>query len=175
MSNPYHRESGLTSSGPSFTHCFCSHRSSYNFQRWSVRWKWSLPSLDTAYLATDKFGNVIIKLSCIGLWAIICALVLACLTIIILNWKADVDIKDSITVKGSYLSFLPIFNTASEVGYGSVIASLAGFIILRDFLVGIALTIRLISEAIVINVLAGITGSASGGLKYCRKYYGGNL
>lgn len=121
-----------------------------------------LPSLDTAYLATDKFGNVSLN-SVVGLWAIICALVLACLTIIILNWKAIVNIKDSIQ-QGVSSSFLPIFNTASEVGYGSVIASLAGFIILRDFLVGIAPDNPLISEAIVINVLAGITGSASGGL-----------
>lgn len=121
-----------------------------------------LPTLDTAYLATDKFGNISLN-SVIGLWAIICALVLACVTIIILNWKYFKDIKDTIQ-QGVSSSFLPIFNTASEVGYGSVIASLAGFIILRDFLVGIAPNNPLISEAIVINVLAGITGSASGGL-----------
>lgn len=121
-----------------------------------------LPMLDTTYLATDKFGNTSLN-SVVGLWAIICALVLACLTIIVLNWKAIVDIKDTIQ-QGVSSSFLPIFNTASEVGYGSVIASLAGFIILRDFLVGIAPNNPLISEAIVINVLAGITGSASGGL-----------
>lgn len=121
-----------------------------------------LPTLDTAYLATDKFGNISLN-SVIGLWAIICALVLACVTIIMLNWKHFKDIKDTIQ-QGVSSSFLPIFNTASEVGYGSVIASLAGFIILRDFLVGIAPSNPLISEAIVINVLAGITGSASGGL-----------
>lgn len=121
-----------------------------------------LPSLNTAYLATDQFGNTSLN-SVIGLWAIICALVLACLSIIVLNWKSIVDIKNSIQ-QGVSSSFLPIFNTASEVGYGSVIASLAGFIILRDFLVGIAPNNPLISEAIVINVLAGITGSASGGL-----------
>lgn len=121
-----------------------------------------LPTLDTTYLATDKFGNISLN-SVIGLWAIICALVLACVTIIILNWKYFKDIKDTIQ-QGVSSSFLPIFNTASEVGYGSVIASLAGFIILRDFLVGIAPNNPLISEAIVINVLAGITGSASGGL-----------
>ena len=121
-----------------------------------------LPTLDTAYLATDKFGNISLN-SVIGLWAIICALVLAFVTIIILNWKYFKDIKDTIQ-QGVSSSFLPIFNTASEVGYGSVIASLAGFIILRDFLVGIAPNNPLISEAIVINVLAGITGSASGGL-----------
>lgn len=124
--------------------------------------KWILPSLDTAYLATDKFGHASLS-SVIGLWAIICALVLACLTIIVLNWQRIANIKDSLQ-QGVSSSFLPIFNTASEVGYGSVIASLAGFIILRDFLIGLAPSNPLISEAIVINVLAGITGSASGGL-----------
>ncbi len=120
------------------------------------------PSMNTAYLATDKFGNTSLS-SVIGLWAIVCALVLACIAIIILNWKNITDIRDSIQ-QGVSSSFLPIFNTASEVGYGSVIASLAGFLILRDFLVGLSPNNPLISEAIVINVLAGITGSASGGL-----------
>lgn len=120
------------------------------------------PSMNTAYLATDKFGNTSLS-AVVGLWAIVCALVLACIAIIILNWKNMNDIRNSIQ-QGVSSSFLPIFNTASEVGYGSVIASLAGFIILRDFLVGIAPNNPLISEAIVINVLAGITGSASGGL-----------
>lgn len=124
--------------------------------------KFILPGLDSAYLATDKFGNTSLN-SVVGLWAIICALVLACLTLVVINWKYIADIKDSIQ-QGVSSSFLPIFNTASEVGYGSVIASLAGFLILRDFLVGIAPSNPLISEAIVINVLAGITGSASGGL-----------
>lgn len=150
----------LTTSGPSLTVAFAPILVVIITNL--VLTKIILPSLDTAYLATDKFGNVSLN-SVVGLWAIICALVLACLTIIILNWKAIVNIKDSIQ-QGVSSSFLPIFNTASEVGYGSVIASLAGFIILRDFLVGIAPDNPLISEAIVINVLAGITGSASGGL-----------
>ncbi|MGK8804299.1 GntP family permease [Acinetobacter pittii] len=121
-----------------------------------------LPNLDNTYLATAKYGNVSLS-SVLGLWAIICALVLACLIIILLNWHRLNNLKGSIQ-QGVSSSFLPIFNTASEVGYGSVIASLAGFLILRDFLVGLAPNSPLISEAIVINVLAGITGSASGGL-----------
>ena len=153
-------DGALTTSGPSLTIAFAPILVVIITNL--VLTKIILPSLDTAYLATDKFGNVSLN-SVVGLWAIICALVLACLTIIILNWKAIVNIKDSIQ-QGVSSSFLPIFNTASEVGYGSVIASLAGFIILRDFLVGIAPDNPLISEAIVINVLAGITGSASGGL-----------
>lgn len=161
-------DGALTTSGPSLTIAFAPILVVIITNL--VLTKIILPSLDTAYLATDKFGNVSLN-SVVGLWAIICALVLACLTIIILNWKAIVNIKDSIQ-QGVSSSFLPIFNTASEVGYGSVIASLAGFIILRDFLVGIAPDNPLISEAIVINVLAGITGSASGGLSIALNIMG---
>ena len=38
------------------------------------------------------------------------------------------------------------------------------FLVVRDFLVGLSPSNPLISEAVVVNVLAGITGSASGGL-----------
>lgn len=164
----HQRESGLTSSSPSLLIAFAPILVVIVSNL--LLTKVILPSLDTAYLSTDQFGNTSLS-SVIGLWAIICALVLACLSIIVLNWKAFVDIKDSIQ-QGVSSSFLPIFNTASEVGYGSVIASLAGFIILRDFLIGIAPNNPLISEAIVINVLAGITGSASGGLSIALKTMG---
>ncbi|MBK5647438.1 MAG: GntP family permease, partial [Acinetobacter sp.] len=90
------------------------------------------PSMDTSYLATAQFGHTNLN-SVIGLWSIITALVIACIAIIALNWKRINDIRDSIQ-NGVSSSFLPIFNTASEVGYGSVIASLAGFVILKDFL-----------------------------------------
>ena len=59
---------------------------------------------------------------------------------------------------------LPIFNTASEVGYGATIAALSSFARIRDSLLGLAPEYPLISEAVSINILAGITGSASGGL-----------
>lgn len=61
-------------------------------------------------------------------------------------------------------ALLPTFNTGSEVGFGSVIASLAGFAPIKAFVIGIAPHSPLISEALSINLLAGITGSASGGL-----------
>jgi len=65
---------------------------------------------------------------------------------------------------GAIGSLLPIFNTASQVGYGAVIASLAAFVLVRDFVVGIAPDTPTISLAIAVNALAGITGSASGGM-----------
>lgn len=124
--------------------------------------KFLFPALDTSYLAADKFGAV--TLSAVnGLWSITCALFFSCLLILAIGWKRFANVKETLQ-QGVSSSFLPIFNTASEVGYGSVIAALAGFVIIRDFLIGLAPNNPLISEAIVINVLAGITGSASGGL-----------
>ena len=124
--------------------------------------KYLLPLLDTTYLSDAKYGATAFN-SVLGTWAIICALVLACLVLIISNWTRWKDLKTTIN-KGTLGSLLPIFNTASEVGYGSVIASLGAFLVVRDFLVGLSPSNPLISEAVVVNVLAGITGSASGGL-----------
>ncbi|MEI9985989.1 MAG: hypothetical protein WDN69_24060 [Aliidongia sp.] len=53
-------------------------------------------------------------------------------------------------------------NTASEYGFGSVIAALPGFLLLKQSLA--AIPNPLINEAISVTSLAGITGSASGGL-----------
>lgn len=124
--------------------------------------KFMLPMMDTAYLADKKFGGV--NLSAVaGLWAIIVALAAGCLLLVFANWKYWRNLKKSVN-DGAMGSLLPIFNTASEVGYGTVIATLAGFVILRDFMLGLSPNNPLISEAIVINVMAGITGSASGGM-----------
>ena len=53
-------------------------------------------------------------------------------------------------------------NTASEYGFGAVIAALPGFLVVADALK--AIPHPLINEAITVTSLAGITGSASGGL-----------
>jgi H+/gluconate symporter-like permease len=56
-------------------------------------------------------------------------------------------------------------NTASEVGYGNVIAALPGFKSISAFLLGIKFGVTpLWSEAVSVTTLAGITGSASGGM-----------
>ena len=59
-------------------------------------------------------------------------------------------------------SLLASINTASEYGYGAVIAALPGFLIIADALRTIPNP--LINEAITVTTLAGIVGSASGGL-----------
>jgi len=66
---------------------------------------------------------------------------------------------------GAIGSLLAIMNTASEVGYGNVVAALPGFKSISGFLMGIKVGgSPLVSEAVTVTTLAGITGSASGGM-----------
>jgi H+/gluconate symporter-like permease len=65
---------------------------------------------------------------------------------------------------GANASLQPIFNTASLVGFGAVIASLGAFLVIRDGVVSLGGENPLISLAISVNILAGMTGSASGGM-----------
>ncbi|MGO2507252.1 GntP family permease [Psychrobacter glacincola] len=134
--------------------------------------KWLLPSMDNSYLATEEFGAVPLS-KVLGIWAIVIALVVSCGAMILLNWKRWKDLKESLS-EGALGSLLPIFNTASEVGYGSVIATLTGFIIVKEFLLGLSPENPLISEAVFVNVMAGITGSASGGLSIALNTMGDN-
>ncbi|MFC7610295.1 GntP family permease [Teichococcus aestuarii] len=120
------------------------------------------PRLDLGYLAQQVYGNVSPS-AVIGTWALIVALVGAILTVLVLQRRHLRDAQKTLN-EGTMGSMLPIFNTASEVGYGAVIASLAAFVLVRDFVVGIAPDTPTISLAIAVNALAGITGSASGGL-----------
>jgi len=67
---------------------------------------------------------------------------------------------------------MPVFNTACEFGYGSTIKALAGFTMIQNFVTGIAPGNPLISQAVAVNALAGITGSASGGLSIALNVLG---
>ena len=131
-----------------------------------------IPMWNNSYLADEQFGGIALS-SVIGIWAIILSLFLACLFVIALNFKRIGSVTDSLN-KGAMGSLLPIFNTASEVGYGSVIATLAGFAVIKQYLMGISPGNPLISEAIMVNVLAGVTGSASGGLGIALEIMGEN-
>ena len=59
-------------------------------------------------------------------------------------------------------ALLASMNTASEYGFGAVIAALPGFLVVANALT--AIPNPLINEAITVTSLAGITGSASGGM-----------
>lgn len=129
-----------------------------------------LPAVDTSYLAKPEYGGLQDAKSLIGIWSIIVALGAAILLLIALHWRRWMDLKQSVN-EGAFGSMLPILNTAAEVGYGTVIASLAGFVVIRDLVLGVSSN-PLISEAVAVNILAGITGSASGGMSIALKTLG---
>ena len=130
-----------------------------------------IPNWQTYFLNEAKFGGVSLN-SVKGLWAIIISLTLSIVFILITMRKNNTSMLESIN-HGTMGSLLPIFNTSSEVGYGAVIASLASFSLLKNAVMSIAPSNPLISEAIAINALAGITGSASGGMSIGLEVLGG--
>jgi H+/gluconate symporter-like permease len=121
--------------------------------------KYYFATYDGAYLEAAPFNTKLASVK--GMWSLIVSLVVAIIATIVLNYKRF-NIKESVN-KGAYGSMLAILNTASEVGYGNVIKTLGAFAIVQAFILGISDN-PLISEAISVNVLAGITGSASGGM-----------
>ncbi|MBD2801936.1 GntP family permease [Xenorhabdus sp. M] len=129
-----------------------------------------IPLMNTEYLSEVRYGQTKLH-HVLGLWSIIGALVISCLSIIVLNWSRWKNLKDTLN-KGTIGALLPIFNTASEVGYGAVIASLAAFSVISHFLLNISASNVLISESIVISMLVGATGSASGGLSIALSMMG---
>ncbi|PJX15558.1 citrate transporter [Halomonas sp. 141] len=126
------------------------------------------PAMDLSYIS-DAFENITPSRQT-GLWAILISLLSASAWLIITRWNHWKDLKNTIN-QGCFGSLLPIFNTASEVGYGAVIASLAGFMIIRDAVLNVSGN-PLISEAVAMSVLAGITGSSSGGLSIALQTLG---
>lgn len=127
------------------------------------------PNMDFGAI-TAKFPELEIKAN-LGLWSIIIALLTSCSVLILLNLRHFKKLQESVN-KGVYGSMLPIFNTASEVGYGAVIAMMAGFAIIRDNILNISPNNPLVSEAVAMSVLAGITGSSSGGLSIALQTLG---
>lgn len=125
--------------------------------------KWVLPQMDWSILQEARMGGLSDAKSLIGIWSIIVALSVANVCLLVVhrqrwaNWMKTLN-------DGATSSMLPMLNTATEVGYGTVIASLAGFALIRDALLSVAPGNPLVSQAVAVNVLAGITGSASGGM-----------
>ncbi|MFT5871478.1 MAG: H+/gluconate symporter-like permease [Clostridium sp.] len=120
--------------------------------------KYVFSTMDGAYL--KDFGTTVSKVQ--GIWSLIGALVIAVIVSLIIFWKYFESAKNTVN-KGAIGSLLAIANTASEVGYGNVIKTLGGFAILQAGILAIPGT-PLISLAASTSILAGITGSASGGM-----------
>lgn len=130
---------------------------------------WIFPSMEFEYLQQEAYGSVGID-KVAGIWGIIVALVAAIVLNLGTNWGRIQDVKGTVN-EGTMGSLLPIFNTASEVGYGAVIASLAAFTTIKEAVLGVSSN-PLVSLALSVNVLAGVTGSASGGMSIALEALG---
>jgi H+/gluconate symporter-like permease len=97
-----------------------------------------------------------------ALWSVEMALVCGIFVCLLTSWRtvASRFAEGSKAAVGG--AMLATMNTATEYGYGAVIAALPGFLVVADALKNIPNP--LINEAITVTTLAGITGSASGGL-----------
>jgi H+/gluconate symporter-like permease len=120
-----------------------------------------LPRLDAAFLAQEAWGET--SLGAVGgVWAVVTALAVAILVLVAINHRRIPSLRASMDA-GANASVLPALSVASLVGFGSVVAALPAFGLVRDFVLGIEGG-PLVSLAVATNVLAALTGSASGGL-----------
>ncbi|WP_211445026.1 GntP family permease [Collimonas humicola] len=98
----------------------------------------------------------------VAIWAVEAALLIGIFSVLLFAFKT---VKEKFAegskaaVSGALLASM---NTASEYGFGAVIAGLPGFVVIANALKSIPNP--LVNEAVTVTTLAGVTGSASGGL-----------
>ena len=111
-----------------------------------------------------------------SIWSLITAVLAGIIFAVLLGYKnLDRGGLAKALNAGTIGSLLAIMNTGSEVGYGNVIASLHGFKSISAALLGIHIGgTPLFSEAITVTTLAGVTGSASGGMSIALDLMGKN-
>jgi H+/gluconate symporter-like permease len=118
---------------------------------------WDLSYLNQAaygYKTPDKV---------IGIWAVLFSLLITLVCSFVALYRYLPSPSQTLN-EGTLGCLLPTLNTASEVGYGTTIASMAAFEAIKRGLLNFSAGNPLVSAAVSINLLAGITGSASGGL-----------
>ena len=120
-----------------------------------------LPRMDTSFLAEERWGGITLS-DVAGVWSVIVALASAIVVVVLLNRGRLRALRDTADA-GMNASVLPVMSVASLVGFGSVVATLPAFASVRDWVLGIGGG-PLVGLAVATNVLAGLTGSASGGL-----------
>jgi H+/gluconate symporter-like permease len=113
-----------------------------------------LPGVHAPVTATIK--------TVVAIWAVEGALLLGIVLVVLTAFRrvsARFADGSKAAVGGALLAAM---NTASEYGFGGVIAALPGFIVVGDALKSIPNP--LVNAAVSVSSLAGITGSASGGM-----------
>jgi H+/gluconate symporter-like permease len=138
----------------------------YLFSRgfWNVETWYDAGMLKESF-KIDKVKNVVSS------WALIISLSLGIIAALLINVNHVKTKLASGLTAAAMGSLLAIFNTASEVGFGNVVKTLPGFKLIQGWITG-ASSYPLVSEAVAVNVLAGVTGSASGGMSIALEVAG---
>jgi H+/gluconate symporter-like permease len=120
-----------------------------------------LPRIDAVYLAEPRWGGTTLS-AVAGVWAVATALTCAIAAAVAVNWGRLPDVRKTMDA-GVNASVLPVVSVASLVGFGAVVAAMPAFGAVRDWVLGVGGG-PLVSLAVATNLLAALTGSASGGL-----------
>ena len=120
-----------------------------------------LRHIDASYLAEPRWGGTTLS-AVSGVWGVSVALALAVVLLVMMNRGRLGTLRESVDA-GANASVLPVLSVGSLVGYGAVIAALPAFEVVRAWVLGIGGG-PLVSLAVATNLLAALTGSASGGL-----------
>lgn len=131
-----------------------------------------LPRVNAEFLSQPEWGGT--SLSALsGVWAVITALAAAILTALAVNLRRLPSLKATVDA-GANASVLPVMSVASLVGFGAVVAAMPAFQQVSDWVLGIGGG-PLVSLSVAVNVLAALTGSASGGLTIALDALGGTF
>ncbi|MHC0036423.1 GntP family permease [Pseudoneobacillus sp. C159] len=124
--------------------------------------KWYPNGFDFTKVGLDALGVVDVT-AFVGIWAVEMALIVGIVSTLLYNWARTMqNFKEGLntSIGGSLLATM---NTAAEYGFGGVIAALPGFALIKSGIGG-TFTNPLVNGAVTTTTLAGITGSASGGM-----------
>jgi len=129
-----------------------------------------LPRLDMSFLAEERWGGLSLA-GASGVWSVIVALICAIGALLLLNRGRLPTVRESMDA-GANASVLPVLSVASLVGFGAVVAAMPAFELVRDWVLSIQGGL-LVSLAMSTNILAALTGSASGGMTIALDALGG--
>jgi len=129
-----------------------------------------LPRLDLSFLSGERWGGAG-GASVTGVWSVLLALAIAIVTLVALNHRRLSALRETVDA-GATASVLPVISVASLVGFGAVVAAMPAFAVVRDWVLSIGGG-PLVSLALATNILAALTGSASGGLTIALEALGG--
>ncbi|MFO1398770.1 MAG: GntP family permease [Burkholderiales bacterium] len=129
-----------------------------------------LPRLELGFLAAERWagaGGAAVT----GVWSVLLALSLAIVVLVAVHWRRLPALRATVDA-GASASVLPVLCVASLVGFGAVVAAMPSFTVVREWVLGIGGG-PLVSLAVATNILAALTGSASGGLTIALESLGG--